>query len=182
MDAPIGASFVGYWQSEKYFDEDAVRLAMAAPRGPIPDHVLSMGAEIASSPNPCFVGIRRGDNLSPRALSFHGLLPLEYHTVGMSMVRDRHPDVKFYIFSDDPEWCKQTFPDETVVEGNLAQPWWDIWLMSLCKNAVIPNSTFSWWGCWLGEVHENRTIICPKRWFVGHADARDICPERWIKL
>ena len=75
----------------------------------------------------------------------------------------------------------------TVVSSNrpehaARQAHWDLWLMSLCKHAVICNSSFGWWGAWLGD-DKNGTIVAPREWFRSKLyDSRDIVPERWLRI
>ena len=55
--------------------------------------------------------------------------------------------------------------------------------MSLCKNNIIANSSFSWWGAYLNDTSDK--IICyPSTWFgpaAGH-DVRDLFPKNWNKI
>jgi Glycosyl transferase family 11 len=116
---------------------------------------------------------------------------MDYYNAAMSYVREREPEVRFFIFSDDPDWCRSTFPHDTVVghngwgSGNRgpATEHEDLYLMSLCNHAVICNSTFGWWGAWLGDevTRRPRIVVSPEKWSVD-GKPRDIVPERWIKL
>ena len=56
-------------------------------------------------------------------------------------------------------------------------------MMSLCKNNIIANSSFSWWGAWLNE-REDKKVIAPIKWFgpkINHG-LQDLIPENWIKV
>lgn len=76
----------------------------------------------------------------------------------------------FFIFSDDLDWCKQNVhllgvdckSDEVhfVQKGDDDENYRDMQLISMCKHAVIPNSTFSWWGCFLNK-NPQKIIITP---------------------
>ena len=95
-------------------------------------------------------------------------------------------DSVFLIFSDDINWCKEFFPDIPekfkFIDGNTDYE--DLILMSLCKNNIICNSTFSWWAAWLNQ-NQDKKVIVPTNWF-GKAYANnktdDIFCENWIKL
>ena len=39
-----------------------------------------------------------------------------------------------------------------------------LWLMSMCDDFIIANSTYSWWGAWLSN---RGTVIVPNIWFGG---------------
>ena len=73
--------------------------------------------------------------------------------------------------------------DEIIyVEGNINIK--DLALMSICKNNIIANSSFSWWGAWLNR-NDNKIVISPSVWF-GPSKKRiiteDLYCEDWIKM
>ena len=168
-------TLVAYWQSEKYFDNDFIRKEFLMRRPPI----LPMRQEILS--NAVAVHVRLTDNLSERALAFHGnLLDTDYYDKAMSYMALNIENPTFVVFSDDPAWCQKNlhWKDSFVMFGN--KPHEDIWEMSRYPHAIIANSSFSWWGAWLSP---QKIVVAPKRWFkVPVAGAEDIVPERWVKL
>jgi hypothetical protein len=129
----------------------------------------------------CSIHVRRGDYL--KYPNKHTQSPTEYYDTAISLVKEKHPNVTFLIFSDDIQWCKNHFigNEFTFIEG--FEDWEDLILMSLCDANIITNSTFSWWAAWLGEK-PNKLIIAPEKWFgpEGPQDQQDIIPERWTKL
>jgi hypothetical protein len=63
------------------------------------------------------------------------------------------------------------------------QDYIDLYLMSLCENNIIANSSFSWWGSWLNKNKEKK-IIAPSKWFgkkINH-DTKDLIPKEWIVM
>ena len=64
-----------------------------------------------------------------------------------------------------------------VSSGN--GPYHDLYLMSLCSDFIIANSTFSWWGAWLAN---RGTVVAPKKWFGPnnqHLSTKDLYPVSW---
>jgi hypothetical protein len=191
---PIGSSFAGHWQTEKYFTGNAQQVRNDFTlRSPVNDKTKEVAEAIQTAgERGAFLHIRRTDNLIPINIEFHGLTTMEYYKAAIEHIRARQESAKFFVFSDEPEWCKVNFgPEFTVVDHNKmgegGKPGLeheDIYLMSLCRHAVIANSTFSWWGAWLGDTQPNRIVIAPQKWF-GYAaglEGKDIVPERWVKL
>jgi hypothetical protein len=64
------------------------------------------------------------------------------------------------IFSDDMQWCKENIKDDriTYIEGQ--KDYEDLYLMSLCENNVILDSSFSWWGQFLNK-NEDKIVFRP---------------------
>lgn len=194
LHAPDDTVFDGHWFTEKYMLEagtsDVVRKELSLPKGEPNDPTLEVAKLIKSEENSAFIHVRHGDFLSPDKLPYHGVPSMEYYLEGMERIEKDFPKTKFFVFSDDPEWCKENFKDEncTVVHPNSCahvdkQGQWDIWLMSLCKNAVIANSSFSWWGAWLNP-NPKKMVFAPKAWFTSAYEvySEDIVPESWTKL
>jgi hypothetical protein len=176
----------GYWQSEKWFANlppDFLR-NMFVPSFPLSERAEKLRAQITGHSDSCFIHVRRGDYLREPHKSFHGILSGDYYSEAVKQVYRDAPEAQFFLFSDDGEWLDNAgvLPCATRVKpGREAE---DIYLMSLCKHAIIANSSFSWWGAWLGDKQPNRTVIAPQKWFTDEAkqDYSDIVPGRWIKI
>ncbi len=90
-------------------------------------------------------------------------LPPEYYRAAVSAIRERVPQAKIYLFSDNPSHAQLPVGADDAVrivnEGDEAQ-FEDLWLMSKCRHFVLANSTFSWWGAWLGRNPQS-VIVSP---------------------
>ena len=54
-------------------------------------------------------------------------------------------------------------------------------LMRLAKSYVISNSTFGWWGAFLSHA-TTPMIICPRPWFIGLSEPKNLIPKSWIEI
>jgi hypothetical protein len=180
--APHDSRFIGYWQTEKYFNTDIVRKEVTL-RNPASGQTNQIMDAILRTENSTFLHVRRGDYTSGSTNAFHGMPTIDYYTKAMNVIRGQREGVKFFVFSDEPHWCRENFPtDCIVVDHNSNAPHEDLYLMSGCQHAILANSSFSWWGAWLGDQQTNRIVIAPKRWFAANIDTKDLIPERWVKL
>ena len=71
-----------------------------------------------------------------------------------------------------------------IKQNDDVADWEQILLMSLCRNNIIANSTFSWWGAYFNSNPEK--IVCyPEKWFgprLSKNDTADLFPENWHKI
>lgn len=173
----------GYWQSWKYFDNysDIIRKDFTLKQKYLNEIDGNLLAQIENS-NSVALHIRRGDYISNENVSkIHGVCDRSYYNQAIELIKNRITNPKFFIFSDDPNWCLKEFGDEFFVVFGY-KDWQDFWLMSKCKNQIIANSSFSWWAAWLNNNLE-KIVIAPKRWFLGgDINIDDMFPESWIKL
>jgi hypothetical protein len=189
----------GYWQSEKYFQNiPTPQIFNKLMVRNTPQLYFEGAAEriLQAGRASTFLTIRRTDYLKKQ--DFHGVLPASYYRRALSEIRRRtgiEPVV--FVFSDDPDWCKENLSpefceyqfevtgtyDQTTAK-HLGREDLDLYLMSLCQNGVMANSSFSWWGAWLGDSeHTDRVVIAPKQWFTTTTvDGSTIVPERWVKI
>ncbi len=170
LNAPADCVLYGYFQSPRYFDSIAGELREELNR------LLqqSVGSESAqpitrqlSRPDSIAVHVRRGDYLR---LPVFRVCDEDYYRKSMDEMRARVPDAGFFVFSDDPEWCRKTFTegDTQVIDSGKASanPLHDLHLMSLAGHHVIANSSYSWWAAWLGDK-PGQQVIMPERWLAG---------------
>lgn len=176
---------VGYFQSEKYFQDIAPIIhkeltIKQAPYGKNYELLSQISKTEAIS-----LHIRRGDYVSnPISSHYHGTCSLEYYETAMSTLTKKLTRPHFYIFSDDIPWSQahlKTSYDITFVDHNGDAAQEDIRLMSACKHNIVANSTFSWWGAWLNQNPE-KTVIAPRIWFHGGASNPDLVPESWVRI
>jgi hypothetical protein len=172
----------GYWQHERYFAHCAAEVREAFHfRQALPAGHATLLAEIRAEES-ASLHVRRGDYTAPKRQRRFGLLPLSYYEAAMALVRERAPGVRFTVFSDDLDWCREHLDGERLrfcPEGSGAA---DMQLMAACKHNVVANSSFSWWGAWL-NANAGKTVVAPRQWFQDPA-LRDSspAPPEWIRL
>lgn len=175
----------GFWQSEKYFDTiRPVLLKDFEYKAKPSAKNLTLIKEISG----CYsvsLHVRRGDYASNKATNaFHGLTGINYYQAAIKKMAARIKQPVFYVFSDDPEWCKRNlkvnFPTVYVDHNENGSD--DLRLMRYCKHNIIANSSFSWWGAWLNP-NTDKIVVAPKKWFNDSSiDTSDVIPKEWIKL
>jgi hypothetical protein len=90
---------------------------------------------------------------------------------------------QFLVFSDDINWCEENLKLENSIYINDEKDYNELYLMSLCDNNIIANSSFSWWGAWLNK-NDDKLVVGPTKWFgpaINHKTS-DILPDEWIKF
>lgn len=166
LDAPADCFLFGYFQSPLYFAgfEDALRAEIDPSSAVRSSRPAALCRELDAEGSVA-VHVRRQDFTRIPAFD---VCDAAFYQNAMNELRARLPVARFFVFSDDPEWCKGHFTkdDETVVDlpGSAADPLMDLHLMSLANHHVIANSTYSWWAAWLGKK-PGQIVICPPRWF-----------------
>jgi hypothetical protein len=168
------AIIAGYWQTEKYFLEiaDTIRAELTL-REPLSPFAKISEKLINATPNSVAVHVRHGDYCT-WAAQRHGVLPMRYYLEAAEHFTDPH----FFLFSDD-HTCGIPLPHTRID----CSPHEDLYLMSLCKHAIIANSSFSWHSAWLGADKCGGKVIAPKQWFkTGNEDSLDIIPDRWLRI
>ena len=105
--------------------------------------------------------IRRGDYvLYP---DHHPTCDLDYYKNSIELIKKQSNNKKkILIFSDDKQWCKNTFLGDEYIISENTNPYIDLYMMTLCDYHIIANSSFSWWGAWLAK---SKKTIAPSKWF-----------------
>ena len=179
---PADTLLAGFWQSEKYFKpfDKLIRSELTLKNAPPPE-IKTIEERVQSS---CSVSVhvRRGDYVSIKdANEFHGLCSLKYYERAHSILRSENKYSRFFIFSDDLQWCRQNL--RHLKNAHLVcHPFgaeWDLYLMSRCKSHIIANSSFSWWGAWLCESPAKR-VLAPEYWLRNIKTASlDVVADGW---
>ena len=159
--------FDGYWQCYHYFYYVKDILMQQLENNIDACKKKNLGRIITSDKfTSVSIHIRRGDYLSTKTNKRFNILNKEYYFKAINYFRSnlKTGDIKFFVFSDDPEWCRIEFSgnDFVIVEKNSPED--DILYMSLCNHHIIANSTFSLWASFL-NCSEKRIVIAPQHWY-----------------
>ena len=166
LKAPDECMLFGYFQSPIYFDAitDSLRAELNALLANAMPPLEQIHRKLAD-PQSVAVHVRRKDYLN---LPIFQVCDNAYYQKSMNQLRAHLPYAHFFIFSDDPEWCRAKFCDsdhEVIDSGKAANnPLHDLRLMSLASHHIIANSSYSWWAAWLGNKPEQQ-VIMPDRWY-----------------
>ena len=170
-------SFYGYYQSSKnWFGYDDKIREIFQPPTEIVSQFQSKYPQLLQ-PNTLSLHVRRSEYL--QFPEIHPTISLEYISESLRLVGDIST---VFIFTDDCEFADKylTFPNCVYV--NEPEDYLELWLMGLCQNHIISNSTFSWWGTFLNK-NKNKKIIAPSTWFGPKGpNAKDIYEPYWTVI
>lgn len=172
----------GYLQSQLYFNEfedDIVELFQ--PKLEYIEKIRTAIPEL-SSPTTCTIHVRRGDyaNLTSHYVD---LSVGDYYQRACSMF----PNVEnFIVFSDDIDFCRGKFSSDPRMKFfQFSEDILDMFSMSLCRNNISSNSTFSWWASFLNSSPSPK-VVSPNLWFQpilgGIENSRKFHRTEWCTL
>jgi hypothetical protein len=178
---PEGVELVGFFQSEKYF-ENAKEEVLDTFRPYVRWREDLKGV--------CSIHVRRGDYVQ-HAGSFPPI-GIQYLAQAMQVMIDKGV-TKFMVCSDDMDWCIQNILlvgpySGYEIEYHIGTDEWDDFsTLASCDHHIIANSTFSWWNAYLGR-NPNKVVITPsaETWFGPDGGVKhpvyDLIPEGWIQI
>jgi hypothetical protein len=163
----------GFGQTEKYFKHNKFQIInMFSPTPEFIDKYKGFKKQ-----NITAIHVRRGDYLS--YVNHHPTVSLEYIVSCAKQI----PSEKYIIASDDIDWCKKKIQLDTECQFVENNDWETLWILSMCKNFILSNSTFSWWSAYLANT--DGVVFIPSSWFgseYSYLDTKDIACDNWISV
>ncbi|HED06224.1 MAG TPA: alpha-1,2-fucosyltransferase [Ignavibacteria bacterium] len=186
LDIKDIAYLIGYWQTEKYFEniKDIIRKDFTLKNEP--SGFYKNDEQEIREKNSVSLHIRRGDYITNGIANANmGVCSLEYYKKAVNIIKDSVNNPTFFIFSDDIDWATENLQIDSpavFVSDKKLKDYEELILMSKCKHNIIANSSFSWWGAWLNNSPD-KIVIAPKKWFNDtKRNSKDIIPNNWIKV
>ncbi len=169
----------GYFQSEKYFHRHKKEIIdLFSPSDKIVSYLQSKYLDIISHPNTVSIHFRDYLKEDPEQ-KCHPNCTKDYFIKAIEIFPI---DSLFIIFSNNIDWCKKEFADipRQIRYVENEHFFYDFYLMSMCKNNIISNSSFSWWAAYL-NLNEDKVVVAPRRWFVESYESNyfDLLLPEW---
>lgn len=180
----------GYWQSEVFFEDIKSQIPKIFKFNSIRNQsVLKIKSTILSSKRITSLHWRRGDYVGHKSL---GIDLEQYFKKALSWLIKTKNINDVYVFTEDTEWVKNRLIEYGLdlkyhfisekLDGH--EDFHELYLMTLCTNNIISNSSFSWWGAYLNQNH-NKTVCAPDTWtnsikFKNRDSYR--VPSDWIQI
>lgn len=158
--------FEGYWQHTNFLKKEYSYSDFFNLNG-ISEEILSIEKLILNQKeNSVALHVRCGDYNDHPDLG--AIATKAYYNNAIEEMKHQIENPYFFIFSNDIEWAKANLNIDSnayFVNSNNAkqQAIWDIYLMSLCSNFIISNSSFSWWAQKF-QLYEKKIVITPAYW------------------
>jgi hypothetical protein len=164
----------GYWQNEAYFNSKVV--------GEMYESLEALALRILPTSDEDLADFKHGIGVHIRRRDYAhmGICSEEYYIGCLLALFDRNPDRRIYLFSDEPNYSMSflsPYFDKKITLVKTGSDWTDLYLMSIMRDLIISNSTFSWWGAYFNESHKDN-IFCPNPWLLIDSNIRP-CPDRW---
>lgn len=124
----------------------------------------------------------------------HPIMPYEYYQNALSVIQINSGNkwnILYFCENQDVDdvmiiitKLQARFPKYTFIRASsVFEDWEQMLLMSICKNNIIANSSFSWWAGYL-NTQSDKIVCYPDVWF-GEAcrhNTTDLFPTSWIKI
>lgn len=156
----------GYFQSERYFPEmkDELKTLFASNKY-VESFLTTRGydelyPELFGRHTYCLIGVRRGDYVARAAC--HNPCGMDYFNKAMNAC----PAKKYYIASDDIEWCRRKFIGPQYVFLDIKDDLELLYLGTLFPKYIISNSSYHWWMSYLSS-YADPLVIAPDKWIFG---------------
>lgn len=175
--------YEGYWESISFYEpiRDIIMSEFSFPSPNQKNEILAREIKLSQSVG---IHVRRGDYLE--ASEFKGLCGIDYYKRAIGKIIANGKQYSFYIFSNDINWCIENLSpllknySVSFITHNVGiDSYWDMYLMTFCKNLIIANSTFSWWGAFLNKMNAN--VYAPQQW-MNRDVVFDIYLKDWILI
>lgn len=187
---------VGYFQSSKYFDvykDKIFQLLKIANKQLVMKVLYETKIDFD---NTISMHFRLGDY--KKYPEIYPILTTEYYTNSinyiLSQTTNKNKGKKSILyFCEDDDFNDvlqiiiqlQSIYTEFIFEraDNTLADWQQMLLMSLCKDNIIANSTFSWWGAYF-NTNPLKNVCYPATWFHPKAgnNTEDLCPNDWTAI
>lgn len=154
----------GYFQCEKYFAHHKNFIIDLLTHQPTIEEVSDIFSTVLN--NSVSIHVRRGDYLK-----FGVCMDKRYYYKALGLLCQRTKVENVLVFSDDIGWCKENLfdKDDGVYFIEFGKDYEDFYLMSLCTNNIVGNSSFSWWASYINRNPE-KMVYMPKPFSKSHAD------------
>jgi Glycosyl transferase family 11 len=180
----------GFWQSEKYFEENKTQLVKDLTLKSIERYASDPVAnQIRAAENSVFLHLRSYKDV-PGKQDGSLALPVSYFHNALVQMKSMVGNFNLFVFSDDVHWTKSRLLipagiSVCYIESSGKKERFDtlrdFYMMRLCKHGIIANSSFSWWAGWLGEQDWVLKGLQPIRMRADIACFNEnYWPDRWL--
>lgn len=152
--------FGGYFDMKPEDIKELFNCCYNAENMRVPDVHLPVDLTLGSQCTKVAMHVRRGD-LAYREDQWYKKVPDLYFYNAVNYVNEQFPNVRLFLFSDEPEWVKEVLcPNLTapyhIIRGNKAFE--DLYLISLCDVVIASQGSFGTWGA---RLNGHSTLIRP---------------------
>lgn len=176
----------GVFQTEKLFAHHRGKLLkLFAPSQEISNYIKLNYGHLLDQPNTVGVQVRwfGGQNDVPW---WYILAQYGYDFFNKAMARFPKNSL-FIVSTNNLKFAKENIPKwpQNVVFLENEPYYIEFFILSMCKNNIISNSTFGWWAAWLNQ-NPKKKVIAPFHWintdWQKRMPAEDIWPDKWIRI
>lgn len=186
----------GYFQSYKYFQNEFITICKLIKLADMKYNLLQTKSEYTYTSGFLYhtvsIHFRLGDY--KKVQHCHPLMTYDYYEKALSYIVSQNKKIMNVLYFCEEEdlldvsvtinQLKENFSSLNFTRcSNKLEDWEQMLLMSLCKNNIIANSSFSWWGAYF-NLNEDKIVCYPSKWFGPsiNNDTKDMFPPEWIKI